>query len=155
MKRATAIFREIEFPDRNLSDFKPFQPWFRAAAAYNVVWGLVTLLCPALFFQMTRMEAPNYPVLWQVVGMFVLVFAPGYWWASLNPFRFRHLILIGFLGKLFGATGYLWFSFAGALPGVFGWTILTNDLLWLPSFYLFLRRVARETGGWIPLAKGA
>lgn len=154
MKRATAIFSELDFqPER--TELDSFKPWFRAAAVYNFVWGVLTLLFPALFFHLTRLESPNYPVLWQVIGMFVLVFAPGYWWASKNPFRFRHLILIGFLGKIFGAAGYLWFAAVGALPAVFGWMILTNDLVWLPSFYLFLARAARRTGGWIQLAMGA
>jgi WD40 repeat protein len=33
------------------------------------------------------MAQPNYPALWQVVGMFMLVYAPAYWWAGARPRR--------------------------------------------------------------------
>ena len=101
------------------------------------------------------MEAPNYFVLWQCIGMFVLVYAPGYWWAAHDPFRFRHLILIGFLGKICVPIGFVWFTAKGALPVAFGWTILTNDVIWLPAFYAFLKRAAAQSGGWMQLARGA
>ena len=132
-----------------------FKRWFWAAAIYNFVWGLSTLVWPQAFFSMTRMDQPNYPFLWQVVGMFVLVFAPAYAWAARDPFRFRQIIFIGFLGKLFGLVGYVWYASRGALPPIFGITVLTNDLIWLPAFYLFLARAAKEVGGWTRLAAGA
>jgi hypothetical protein len=40
------------------------------------------------------------------------------------------------------------------LPLRFGLTILTNDLVWWPSFGLFLRDAARQSGGWLPLLRG-
>jgi small multidrug resistance pump len=150
MHRATGIFSEWE----TAASFDSYRAWFRAAAFYNLAWGLVTLVCPGAFFALVGLAQPNYPVLWRVVGMFVMVYAPGYWWASVDPFRFRHLILIGFLGKVFGPVGYVWFSASGALPREFGWTILTNDLVWWPAFFLFLARAARVCGGWRELARG-
>ena len=138
-------------------DLLVYRPWFQAAAIYNLFWGLSTLLFPQFFFQFIGLPSPNYPVIWQCVGMFVLVYAPAYWWAANNPFRFRHLILIGFLGKICGPIGYLWFAARGELPISFGWTILTNDLIWLPVFYNFLSAAAQRDGGWLRLiqAKGA
>src|SRR4051812_4385442 len=134
MHRASGIFCEWESP----ASFNVFQPWLRAAAIYNFVWGLITLIFPAAFFSLVGLPQPNYLVLWRVVGMFVLVYAPGYWWAARDPFRFRHLILIGLMGKIFGPLGYLWFAAAGELPLEFGWTIATNDLVWWPAFFLCL-----------------
>jgi small multidrug resistance pump len=154
MRRATAVFREFEKVDES-GDFARFGRWFTAAAIYNLLWGTVTLLAPGLFFWAAGMEAPNYFVLWQCIGMFVLVYAPGYWWAARDPFRFRHFILIGFLGKILGPVGFVWFVAKGALPVAFGWTILTNDLIWLPAFYSFLKRAAERSGGWLQLARGA
>jgi small multidrug resistance pump len=132
-----------------------FRGWFYAAAVYNMVWGGVTLIFPGLYFSVFSMELPNYPVLWQVVGMFVLVFAPGYYWAGRRPYEFRHFIVIGTMGKVAGAVGYLWFTAKGVLPGAFGWMILTNDLIWIPAFLLFLREVLRaQVGGWKGLLQG-
>src|SRR3954464_4263008 len=125
----SAFFREGE-PFETKNTFAAFKGWFGAAAVYNFLWGATTLFFPQAFFSLSGMAAPNYPVLSQCIGMFVLVFAPGYAWAASDPFRFRHLILIGFLGKICGPVGFLWFAVTGALPAVFGWTILTNDLIW-------------------------
>jgi small multidrug resistance pump len=130
-----------------------YRPWFYAAALYNLAWGVVNVLFPRLLFDLFGIEPPPAPY-WQVVGMFVLVYAPAYWWAGHNPFRYRHFILIGLLGKLFGPAGFVLSAISGQLPLTFGWIILTNDLIWLPAFILFTRDVARATGGLLPLLRG-
>src|SRR5437868_7081511 len=79
-----------------------YRPWFYAAAIYNLVWWSAVVLFPNLLFQVLGMAPPTYAPLWQVVGMFVLVFAPAYWWAARRPARHAHLIAIGLLGKLLG-----------------------------------------------------
>ena len=83
-----------------------YRPWFYAAALYNFVWGSLNVIFPELFFLLVGMPPPNYPPLWQVVGMFVLVYAPAYWWAARFPARHPHLIAIGLLGKLLGPLGF-------------------------------------------------
>ena len=131
-----------------------YRGWFYAAAVYNLAWGGVNILFPRLFFDLVGMAQPNYPALWQVIGMFVLVYAPAYWWAGRTPFQYRHLILIAFTGKLLGPLGFVFSALTGALPLAFGWTILTNDLIWWPAFILYLREAARLGGGWRALLEG-
>jgi len=131
-----------------------YRPWFYAAALYNLVWGVVNIIFPELFFRLVGMVPPSYPPLWQVVGMFVLVYAPAYWWAARFPARHRHLIVIGLLGKLLGPLGFVWSAWNGSLPLAFGWTLLTNDLIWWPAFALYLRDAARLNGGWVALLAG-
>jgi small multidrug resistance pump len=131
-----------------------YRPWFYAAALYNLVWGGANILFPQLFFALVGMPPPNYPPLWQVVGMFVLVYAPAYWWAARYPARHRHLIVIGLLGKLLGPLGFVWSVAGGSLPLGFGWTLLTNDLFWWPAFVLYLRDAAHLSGGWVALLAG-
>jgi hypothetical protein len=138
----------------NKAAFARYRPWFLAAALYNLVWGATNILFPFLFFDLVGMAPPNYPALWQVVGMFVLVYAPAYWWAARRPVRHRHFILIGFMGKVLGPAGFLWALATGQLPWAFGWIILTNDLIWWPAFVLFLRDMAHHYGGWLPLLRG-
>lgn len=127
-------------------DLSRYRYWFFAAAAYNLAWGALMVLFPTGFFLLVGMPEPNYLALWQVVGMFVLVYAPAYWWAGRYPERHAHLILIGALGKLLGPIGFGWSVATGALPPQFGWTILTNDLIWWPAFFLYLRDVAQQRG---------
>lgn len=131
-----------------------YRPWFYAAALYNLAWGGVNVLFPHLFFALIGMPQPNYAPLWQVVGMFVLSYAPAYWWVARHPGRHRHLIVIGLLGKILGPIGFVWSVSAGQLPLAFGWTILTNDLIWWPAFGLYLRDAARACGGWKALLRG-
>jgi small multidrug resistance pump len=131
-----------------------FCPWLYAAAIYNLLWGCMTIVFPELFFRVVGMAVPTYLALWQVLGMYVLVFAPGYWWAARYPSRHPHLILIGLLGKTFGPIGFAWSAATGLLPSQFGLTILTNDLIWLPSFVLYLAAAAKQRGGWGALLDG-
>ncbi len=131
-----------------------YRPWFYAAAIYNLVWGAAMSLFPNAFFRLVRMEPPNYLALWQVVGMFVLCYAPAYWWVARHPSRHRHMIVIGLLGKVLGPIGFVWSAANGKLPWAFGLTILTNDLIWWPSFISYLRQAAREHGGWTALLSG-
>ncbi len=120
-----------------------YKPWFYAAAIYNFVWGTITILFPNLFFDLIGSVRLNQPALWQVVGMFVLVYAPAYWWAARRPERHYHLIIIGLLGKILGPIGFVWSVGTDALPLAFGWTILTNDLIWWPMFFAYLGDVLR------------
>jgi small multidrug resistance pump len=89
-----------------------------------------------------------------VIGMLVMVYAPGYFWAARHPARHRQLVLIGMVGKAFGPLGFAWSATRGDLPRSFGWTILTNDLLWWPAFIGYLRLAARQPGGWPALLRG-
>lgn len=129
-------------------------PWFYAAALYNLIWGGLNVVAPFALFDLIGMPRPDPAPLWQVVGMFVLVYAPAYWWAARDPDRHRHLIAIALLGKLGGPLGYLWSAASGRLPWAFGLVILFNDLIWWPSFGLFLRDAARKHGGFIALLSG-
>jgi small multidrug resistance pump len=131
-----------------------YSPWLYAAALYNLIWGAINGLFPRTLFQLIGMPPPNYLPLWQVVGMFVLVYAPGYWWAARRPYKHRHLVLIGFLGKILGPLGFVFSFFTGQLPLVFGLTLLTNDLIWWPAFAFFMRDSARLSGGWRVLLSG-
>ncbi len=136
------------------SRLEPYRSWFYAAAAYNLVWGTVNVLFPNLLFDSLGMPKPNYPTFWQLVGMFVLVYAPAYFWAARYPERHPHLIVIGLLGKIFGSIGFVWSVITSQLPLAFGWVILTNDLIWWLPFGLFLRDAARERGGFGALMRG-
>jgi hypothetical protein len=131
-----------------------YRPWFYAAAAYNLAWGLTNALFPALIFDLLGLDAPNYLPLWQVVAMFVLVYSPAYWWVARFPERFPHFIAIGLLGKVLGPAGFLASVLFADFPLIFGLTILTNDLIWYPAFVSYLREAARQHGGWTSFLSG-
>jgi small multidrug resistance pump len=130
-----------------------YRGWFYAAAVYNLVWGAATAAAPGAYFRLLGLDPPSLLALWQCVGMFVLVYAPAYWWTARAPSRHHHLVILGLLGKVLGPLGFAWAVATGQLPLAFGWTILTNDLLWWPAFVGYLRDAARLRGGWAALIR--
>ena len=135
-------------------ELSKYKKWFYAAAIYNFVWGTINILFPALLWDVLSIEQPLYLPLWQVVGMFVLVYAPAYWWAGNHPDKHAHIIIIALIGKIFGPIGFFYSAFTGQFPLAFGLTIITNDLIWWIPFALYLRDVAKIKGGWIPFLMG-
>src|SRR5207248_2237674 len=113
-----------------------YRPWFYAAAAYNLAWGLLVIVWPGSFFRLIAMPLTSEIASWQALGMMVLAYAPAYWWLAHDPVRHRHLAAIALLGKLLGPLGFLWALHGHTLPLQFGLTILTNDCLWSPPLVL-------------------
>lgn len=106
----------------------------RLAAVYNVVWGLWVILFPNHLFDWTEIPRPNYPGIWQCVGMIVGVYGIGYWLAAKDFVTHWPIVLVGFLGKILGPIGFVQSALTGILPWSWGVTILTNDLVWWVPF---------------------
>lgn len=124
--------------------------WLRrtlaAAGVYNLIWGAQAVLLPHALFDWAGMTRPNYPWLWQCIGMIVGVYGVGYLVASRDPRRHWSIVLVGLLGKIFGPIGFLISYAQGTVPLRFGATILTNDLVWWMPFALLLWDAARSAG---------
>ena len=118
------------------------RPWMRwwllAAAAYNLLFGAWVIAFPNALFNWAGMAPPTYPEIWQCVGMIVGVYGIGYAIASADPLRHWPIILVGFLGKIFGPLGFAQALYLERLPLKFGAILLTNDLLWWLPFGLIL-----------------
>lgn len=106
----------------------------RAAAFYNIGWGAWVVLFPNHYFELTGMDPVNHTAIWQGTGMIVGVYGLGYWWASYQPLVHWPIVAVGFLGKLFGPIGYLFNVLQGTIPPAFGYTLITNDLIWWIPF---------------------
>jgi len=120
-----------------------------AAAIYNLGWGGFVVLYPELPFRWAGMPPPNYPELWQCIGMMVGVYGVAYALAARDPIRYWPIVLAGLLGKVLGPIGFLHAALAGRLPWRAGWTIVTNDLIWWLPFGVILaasRRRAADGG---------
>ncbi len=115
-----------------------------AAGFYNIVWGDLVISAPALFFDLAGMPQPNYPELWQCIGMIVGVYGVGYWIASGDPLRHWPIVLVGLMGKVFGPIGMAKALWEGRFKPAFAWTILTNDLIWWVPFALILWHAAKQ-----------
>lgn len=119
-------------------------PVLRLAGVYNLLWGAWCILFPAHFWRLMALPEPNYPFLWQCIGMIVGVYGLGYWLAARDIARHWPIVLVGLLGKVFGPLGFVQAHVIdGAVPLRFGLTLLTNDLLWWVPFFLMLRHAYR------------
>ena len=114
--------------------------WLVAAGIYNLVWGGFVILWPKGLVDLAGLEmtAPGLAI-WQCLGMVIGVYGIGYLAASLDPVRHWPITLVGLLGKIFGPIGFVWTASRGEIPWSFGWTILTNDLLWWIPFFMILK----------------
>ncbi len=123
----------------------PWMGWvLTAAGIYNLLWGAVVVLFPLSLFKVLGVPEANWPnptgvAIWQCVGMIVGVYGVGYLAAALNPLRHWPIVLVGLLGKLFGPIGFVDAALIkGTFPVQFGWTIITNDLIWWIPFAVIL-----------------
>lgn len=127
------------------------RPWMRivlvAAGIYNLAWGGLAILAPQWCFRAVGMEPPNYPELWQCIGMIVGVYGIGYIIASSDPIRHWPITLVGLLGKVLGPIGFVGALVSGRMPLAFGWNILTNDLIWWLPFVGILWAAWRSHAG--------
>ena len=115
-----------------------------AAAAYNLLFGAMVVLFPLAWFEAAGLPAPNYPELWQCIGMIVGVYGIGYGVAAFAPLRHWPVVLVGLLGKVFGPIGFLDAALRGDLPWRCGWLIVGNDLVWWLPFGALLLAARRQ-----------
>jgi peroxiredoxin len=118
-----------------------------AAGVYNLLWGAFAVAFPLALFSWLGMPAPNYPELWQCIGMIVGVYGVGYWIAASDPDRHWPIVLVGLMGKIFGPIGFLQAAIAGRMPWTMGWVIVANDLIWWIPFALILKGAHDATLG--------
>jgi hypothetical protein len=78
--------------------------------------------------------------------MIVGVYGIGYLAAARDPVRHWPIVLVGFLGKIFGPLGYVMGVLQGDVPLAFGVTLPTNDLIWWVPFGMILYHAARSHG---------
>lgn len=107
------------------------------AGLYNLLFGLWAIFFPSHYLNFTGISTEAEP-LWQCIGMIVGLYGLGYFIASTNIIRYWPLVLIGFLGKIFGPLGFLWHIFNGALATSGLILIVFNDLIWLIPFAMIL-----------------
>ena len=116
-----------------------------AAAIYNLAWGALLVLFPLAPFRWASMPPPNYPEIWQCLGMVVGVYGVAYALAARDPLRHWPVVLAGLLGKILGPIGFVLAAMDGRLPWRAGWTIVTNDLIWWLPFVMVLRAAWRQS----------
>ena len=132
------------FPAESSTPYDPMRwarGWLLAAGLYNLAWGAAVVALPDMPLSLFGVEplAGTGRAIWQCLGMVIGVYGIGYLCASLDPIRHWPIVLVGFLGKVFGPIGFVWCAARGEIDWRFGLTIPTNDLVWWIPFFLMLR----------------
>lgn len=111
---------------------------FGLAAIYNIAFGFWACLWPQAFFHQLEMTAPNYPGLWQCLGMVVGLYGVLYASAAWRLDRARLIIAVGLAGKILGPIGLFITIRSGEWPLRTFTLLVFNDLIWWLPFGLFL-----------------
>jgi small multidrug resistance pump len=124
---------------------KPLAKWMkfvlRFAAVFNICAGLFMLIGYHETYKIIGMEKPdlNFPM--QLVGILVGLFGVGYYLVARNPTENRAVLMLGFWSKFLGSclgTGYV---ILGKLPLHFVAVYFFADVIYLPFFYVILKRL--------------
>lgn len=113
------------------------------AGIYNIIWGCVVSLFPKELFLLANMAAPNYPELFQCIGMMIFVFGIAYLAAAHDPIKHWPIVMAGLLGRILGPLGFLYGALNGRFTWISGVTIITNDLIWIIPFSLILYKTLK------------
>lgn len=119
-----------------------YRPWMsitlKCAGIYNLLWGLSVILFPSWIFTWLDLPQPTYPQIWQCLGMVIGLYGIAYLIAANHPLKWWPITLIGLLGKIFGPIGFLYAIATSDFPPSFGFTIITNDLIWWIPFAIIV-----------------
>jgi hypothetical protein len=123
------------------------RPWMRYllvfAGCYNLLVGVNLTVFYHEMFKTLGLPKPSLIMYVQLVGILVALFGVGYLLVASNPLQNRNLMLLGFLSKLLGSilgTGYV---LLGKMPPVFMVILIFSDIIYLPLFWIILRRIYR------------
>jgi hypothetical protein len=130
---------------------KPLTKWMkfllRLVAVFNVCAGLFMLIGYHETYKIIGMDKPkiHFPI--QLVGILVGLFGVGYYMVARNPIENRAVLLLGFWSKFLGSCLGTAYVVLGILPLEFVAVYFFADVIYLPPFYVILRRLyalARE-----------
>jgi hypothetical protein len=117
---------------------KLHQTTFILAGIYNIAWGIWVSIDPNWLFRFSNMELPNYPEIFVCVGMIVGLYGVVYLEIARRPEKGFVLAAVGFIGKILGPIGILYYINIGKWTSDSIIMNVTNDFIWLIPFGLYL-----------------
>ena len=125
----------------------PLKPWMwwllRFAGTFNLLAGFSMMVFYHEGYKMLGVAKPDLVMPLQLVGILVALFGVGYHLVASNPIENRNLLTLGFLSKLFGSLLGIYYVAKGKLPAEFLAMLLFADIIYLPPFWLIMRRLYR------------
>lgn len=123
----------------------PLLPWMRRllwfAGGFNLCAGFTMLVFYHECYKIMKIPRPDLVMPLQGMGMLVMLFGVAYWLTARDPIRNRNLLLLGAWSKGLGTLLGVYHVARGGLPAVFLVVLFFADAIYLPFFWLILRRI--------------
>ena len=125
----------------------PLRPWMKYllyfAGGFNLLAGLGMCTLYHEGYKLLGVPKPDLVLPVQVMGILVALFGVGYLMVAANPVENRNLLTLGFLSKAISSAVALAYVAGGRLPGWFAVAVFFADVIYLPPFYVIMRRLYR------------
>jgi len=115
------------------------QPLFVAAGIYNLAWGAYSAVDPQWLFRWSGLAPLNHPAIFSCLAMVVGIYGLLYLEVARRPREGFAIAAVGLLGKILGPLGLAVLIARGVWPLAASVVCITNDLIWLIPFALYLR----------------
>lgn len=123
---------------------KPWMWWLlRFAGTFNLLAGFSMIAFYHEGFKMLGVAKPSLVMPLQLVGILVALFGIGYHLVAGNPIENRNVLTLGFLSKLCGSILGVVYVAKGKLPLHFLGMLFFADIIYLPFFWIIMRRIYR------------
>jgi hypothetical protein len=115
----------------------------RFAGAFNLLAGLGMIVLHHEGYKLLHVPKPELILPVQVMGILVGLFGVGYLLVARDPVENRNILLLGFWSKALSSVLALWYVAVHKLPPGFAVVVFFSDVIYLPPFYVILRRLYR------------
>lgn len=125
----------------------PLRPWMcyllRFAGTFNLLAGFGMICLIHEGYKLLGVPKPQLILPVQIMGILVGLFGVGYHLVASNPIENRNILMLGFWSKAISSAFALWYVGRGRLGPGFGVVVFFADVIYLPFFYVILRRLYR------------
>jgi hypothetical protein len=129
---------------------EPLKPWMkfvlRFAGTYNLLAGVSMICLYHEGYKLLGVPKPELILPVQVMGILVALFGVGYHLVAGSPLQNRNILMLGFWSKALSSVAALCYVVNGQLPFVFLPVLFFSDVIYLPPFYVIMRRLRRLAG---------
>jgi hypothetical protein len=129
----------------------PLLPWMRFVlrfvGTFNLLAGAGMILFYHEGYRMLGMAKPELVLPLQVTGILVALFGVGYHLVAARPIENRDILMLGFWSKALSSAAALGYVARGTLPLGFVPVLFFADIIYLPLFYVIMRRLYRLARG--------
>jgi small multidrug resistance pump len=115
----------------------------RFAGSFNLLAGASMICFYHEGYKLLGVPKPAVILPVQVMGILVGLFGVGYHMVAANPVQNRNILVLGFWSKAISSAFALWYVGVGRLPLWFAAVVFFADVIYLPPFFVTLRRLAR------------